>query len=138
MSPHSALSARIRRMVPTMPVYCSTARMGYRSTNGRVSEIKSDHRLMRTSKDFSERRQRCPRGRSHLLPMWRKLIGKYRLILWTGTTLELKFVPVMLCTNLQWVRSAYHQLHAIGRERAALSVDIHSASQLVLHTPGIF
>ena len=37
-------------MAPTLPQ--STARMGYRSTSGRVSEIKSDHRLPRTSKNI--------------------------------------------------------------------------------------
>ena len=36
------------------------------------------------------------------------------------------------------VRSAYHQLHTVGREWAALWVDFHSTSQLILHIPGIF
>ena len=56
-----------------------TARVLFDGTNG-ISV------LPRTSRDFSERGQRCRRGRSRLRPMWRKLIGKYRLILLTGTT----------------------------------------------------
>ena len=41
----------------------------------------------------------------------------------------------MLCFETRWVRSAFHRLHTVGREWAALWVDFHSTSQLILHIP---